>query len=265
MQGSSSMARRSAFTLLELLVVISVIAVLAGLLVPVIGLVRQLVSQVKCGNNLQQIAGAIEVYKSDNTDAFPDHMIGDSSATSTTTVNSTNDLVHSGGPLTGLVKVFLCPFDTANGGGQDPHMGRGILDSTNNLSGMYDAGPMNGAQAGSSYCFEASGYPLGLPTTMPINWFYDAADAAQFSLTNTPTCWMGKHNELLFGLAASDGSGYSGAFPPSKFPIIRCFFHVKWNYLNKTSTKKVKNVSWDLSIFDSVPTWETEFVPGISP
>jgi len=35
--------------------------------------------------------------------------------------------------------------------------------------------------------------------------------------------------------------------------------------MNKTSTKKVKNVSWDLSIFDSVPTWETEFVPGISP
>jgi prepilin-type N-terminal cleavage/methylation domain-containing protein/prepilin-type processing-associated H-X9-DG protein len=47
--------KRSAFTLLELLVVISIIAVLAALLLPAIGMVRQMALSMRCANNLRQI------------------------------------------------------------------------------------------------------------------------------------------------------------------------------------------------------------------
>jgi len=245
------MASRRAFTLLELLVVISVIAVLAGLLIPTIGLVRRLVNDVKCGNNLQQIASAIESYKAENTDQFPDHMIGDPS-----NVNNTSNLVVNGGPLTGLTKVFLCPRDQNNG--SDHTMGRGQLDaSPGELSGLWDAGTISNVQVGSSYCYEASGYLMGQANTPPLAWFYTSADISALG-TLQPTCWMGKHNELLFGMASTDGIEYRGPLPPSQFPIIRCFWHYKWLKSNEANSKKVINVSWNLNVFSSIPEFEND-------
>jgi prepilin-type N-terminal cleavage/methylation domain-containing protein len=248
------MASRRAFTLLELLVVISVIAVLAGLLIPTIGLVRRLVNDVKCGNNLQQIASAIESYKSENTDQWPNHMIGDQSLAGTAaSLADTSNLVNNGGPLTGLAKVFLCPRDVAMG--SDHTMGRGQCDaSPGELAGLWDSGTINNVVMGSSYCFEASGYLMGQTGTPPYSWFYTSADIANF--TSTPTCWMGKNNELQFGMASTDGTTYRGKLPPSQFPAIRCFWHAKWLKVNLANLKKVVNVSFDLNVFSSIPEWE---------
>ncbi len=247
------MASRRAFTLLELLVVISVIAVLAGLLIPTIGLVRRLVNDVKCGNNLQQIAAAIESYKSENTDQWPNHMIGDNTLSAAASLLDTSNLVNNGGPLTGLAKVFLCPRDQLNG--TDHTMGRGQLDAQpGELAGLWDTGTINNVVMGSSYCYEASGYPMGQANTPPLSWFYTSADIA--ALPSTPTCWMGKHNELLFGMASDDGTVYRGPLPPSQFPAIRCFWHFKWLRANEANTKKVVNVSWDLNVFNSIPEFE---------
>jgi prepilin-type N-terminal cleavage/methylation domain-containing protein len=259
------MASRRAFTLLELLVVISIIAVLSGLLIPAIALVRQMVRDAKCGNNLQQIASALESYKSENSDQFPDHMIGDPN--NLTNLNpTTSNLVSVGGPLTGLPKVFLCPCDTLNGGGTDKDMGRGLIDSgTPGLGGLYDGGMINGVAAYSSYCFEASGFPLDQPNTEKSSFYFTTADYSQLvsMLPNgvSPTMYMAKHNELLFGLA--DGNTYSGPFSPSLFPIIRCFFHLKWT--NATlHQSKVMDVSWNLNVIKSIPFWETALNPNIT-
>jgi prepilin-type N-terminal cleavage/methylation domain-containing protein len=60
-----------AFTLVELLVVIGVIALLVALLLPALGRSREQAKQVACLSNLRQLGVAIELYCQDNNGWFP--------------------------------------------------------------------------------------------------------------------------------------------------------------------------------------------------
>jgi prepilin-type N-terminal cleavage/methylation domain-containing protein/prepilin-type processing-associated H-X9-DG protein len=68
---SRALRARSGFTLVELLVVIVIIAVLAGLLLPVLGRVTDNANSTKCVSNLRQIGTAINAYANDNEDQLP--------------------------------------------------------------------------------------------------------------------------------------------------------------------------------------------------
>ena len=61
----------SAFTLLELLVVISIIAVLASLMMPAIGMVRELAKRSNCLSRMHLIAAVCVTYATDNEHFMP--------------------------------------------------------------------------------------------------------------------------------------------------------------------------------------------------
>jgi prepilin-type N-terminal cleavage/methylation domain-containing protein len=62
---------RKAFTLVEVLVVIGIIAVLIGILVPTVTKVRRQALTVKCLNNQKQLVMAVISYARDNDDLLP--------------------------------------------------------------------------------------------------------------------------------------------------------------------------------------------------
>ena len=63
--------RRKAFTLVELLVVIGIIAVLIGILIPALTKARQQSLNTKCASNLRQIGIAVHGWASENKGSLP--------------------------------------------------------------------------------------------------------------------------------------------------------------------------------------------------
>jgi prepilin-type processing-associated H-X9-DG protein/prepilin-type N-terminal cleavage/methylation domain-containing protein len=68
--------RTAGFTLVELLVVIAVIAILAGLLLPVIGNAKARAQSTQCLNNQRQIGIAFRLYVDGNNDVLPQRFYG---------------------------------------------------------------------------------------------------------------------------------------------------------------------------------------------
>ena len=63
--------RRRAFTLVELLLVLGIILVLAGLLLPAVGAARETARGVQCLSNLRQLAAAAHQYAASNDGSYP--------------------------------------------------------------------------------------------------------------------------------------------------------------------------------------------------
>ncbi|WP_043588818.1 prepilin-type N-terminal cleavage/methylation domain-containing protein, partial [Geminisphaera colitermitum] len=63
--------RAQAFTLIELLTVIAIIGILASVLIPTVGAVRQSARNTTCLSNQRQIALAINLAAADNRDIYP--------------------------------------------------------------------------------------------------------------------------------------------------------------------------------------------------
>ena len=85
-------ARRSGFTLIEMLVVIAIIAVLAAILFPVFGRARENARRTVCLANLQQIGAAIAIYEGDMGGFLPSWSLG---TTGTPNLSPPADKAHA--------------------------------------------------------------------------------------------------------------------------------------------------------------------------
>ena len=104
--------RKHSFTLIELLTVIAIIAILAGMLMPAVSKARSKAQAVSCVNNLKNVGMAAILYTNDNKDYFPLRAMHDFN---TTKNYSWSGILHSytGVPLepdkrTLMKSVFNC-------------------------------------------------------------------------------------------------------------------------------------------------------------
>jgi len=106
---SKSAGRRGAFTLVELLVVIGIIAVLIGVLLPVMAKAREQANRTQCLSNLRELGNAMIMYAGVHRDRLPNTnpplTSEDYDATNEVLVALNRDYVRS-------PAVFRCPADS---------------------------------------------------------------------------------------------------------------------------------------------------------
>lgn len=151
----------SAFTLIELLTVIAIIGILAAILIPTIGAVREKAQRAVDANNLREIVKAAMIYAADNNDRLPDP-----------------DALLAANAVTGGSKVYLWPGVLAKNNvltdptfyfaKNDPHFAgiypAAVVDPTSTGRKQVDTAF---AAAGLSWEF-VGGLRMGDPSSTPV-------------------------------------------------------------------------------------------------
>ncbi len=205
------------FTLVEMLVVIAIIAVLAGLILPAIQESRRMARVAQCTSNLKQFGAAIGIYKAHAESHYPYWLSS----------MFTNE-------LGGMTEIFVCPLDESKGkegGRPDWITGPSQYAETNDMpESEFTPEDLNGS-TGSLADYKS-----------------------QFSISARPTESQRAENDAvkrcsyLYEFSGEYCSWYDGSwdigdnptwqackkFEMNSFsekgqrvPVVRCFFHIK--------------------------------------
>jgi type II secretory pathway pseudopilin PulG len=96
--------RKTAFTLVELLVIVAIICVLAAMLLPIVSMMREYAKRAICINNLRNIGIMIGVYSADNDNELPGTIWYMAS-----NMYTNDDLSDLYPEYTTELRVFVCP------------------------------------------------------------------------------------------------------------------------------------------------------------
>jgi prepilin-type processing-associated H-X9-DG protein/prepilin-type N-terminal cleavage/methylation domain-containing protein len=108
--SANARPRVHAFTLVEILVVIGILALLAAILFPVFAQVRAKGRQSTCVSNLKQLSAGLQMYRQDYDEAFPYWDWDKSSRTGTVTPNRVESLwFNAMYSRVNNSNVFMCP------------------------------------------------------------------------------------------------------------------------------------------------------------
>jgi prepilin-type N-terminal cleavage/methylation domain-containing protein/prepilin-type processing-associated H-X9-DG protein len=124
---------RTAFTLVELLVVIAVIAILAALLLPALSRAKERSRQSYCASSLRQIVLGALMYADEHDDRFPAQPGGDGVSVLMDGGDGRNyyDLLM---PYLSDPQVWLCPATKQGPGRLMSYHMNGLISTTNGLS-----------------------------------------------------------------------------------------------------------------------------------
>jgi len=100
---------QNGFTLVELLTVITIIGMLAGMIAPSLQKVRAKAETTACQSNLRQIGTAVWLYVPDNGNKFPS--INNPWGSQVFTNEGATNLIGALGPYGLTVKALACPAD----------------------------------------------------------------------------------------------------------------------------------------------------------
>jgi prepilin-type N-terminal cleavage/methylation domain-containing protein len=226
------MRSRRGFTLVEIIVVITIVVLLAGILVPALWRARAEARETECRNNLKQIGTALMIYRDDYL----------------STGLELNPLW-----LNSLVPDYLdqrdlvtCPADSSKGkeGGKPPSAHDQFPELDEGSSYMYEFSM--GAE-----CF-ASGWNwatfLGFASKAAAHPVIDLdGDKSKSMWGEVKTYQMSNGDE-----------DHSTPYSPTRFPIVRCFWHA--SDPDSDVGREVLNLSYQGQVFESAASWETTSV-----
>ena len=239
---------KQAFTLIELLIVIAIIAILAGLLIPAITSARRSAMNTQDLNNLRQLGIGISMYR----DVVRNPNLNPSSL---------SHMFKPGMPMSDASpRILVSAFDPSQG--KDRFSGRPLGGSWGNyeylLSPAVEEYPI-------SFFYETSGEEI---TNINDGWF-ETFFPIGTSLSDVSTWVNSEFNGGIitwmdYKLRQRRRGNLGRNFPASDFPIIRSFHNYAWiGTTDEATIRQVLCVSWEGNTFWSTPYWESDINPAI--